>query len=67
MEKKEAYLEHKPLSKFTNEQTLSCEGIISENEVFKSLNYMENDKSPGNDGISKEFYECLWHEITTPF
>ena len=21
---------------------------------------MENNKSPGNDGLSKEFYECFW-------
>ena len=24
---------------------------------------MENKKSPGNDGLSKEFYECFWNEI----
>ena len=27
--------------------------------MFKSLKSMENNKSPGNDGFSKEFYECL--------
>ena len=35
-DKIEAYLEHIPLPKLTNEQTLNCEGIISEDEVFKS-------------------------------
>ena len=34
----EAYLEHIPLPKLTNEQILSCEGIISEEKVFKSFN-----------------------------
>ena len=63
----EAYLELIPLLKLTNEQTLSCEGIISEDEVFKSLKSMENNKSPGNDGLSKEFYECFWNEIKNPF
>ena len=63
----EAYLENIPLPKLTNEQTLSCEGIISEDEVFKSLKSMENNKSPGNDGLSKEFYECFWDEIKKPF
>ena len=38
----EAYLKLIPLPKRTNEQTLSCEGIISE-AVFKSLKSMEND------------------------
>ena len=28
---------------------------------------MENDKSPGNDELSKEFYECFWNEIKNPF
>ena len=55
-----AYLEHIPLPKLTNEQTLSfMEGIISEDEVLKSLKSMENNKSAGNDGLSKEFYECF--------
>ena len=42
--KLEAYLENIPLPKLTSEQTLSCEGIISEDEVFKSLKSMENNK-----------------------
>ena len=71
----EAYLANIPLPKITNEQTLSCEGIISEYEVFKSLSVktfkslksMENNKSPGNDGLSIEFYECFWNEIEKQF
>ena len=60
---KTAYLELIPLPKLTNELTLSWEGIISEDEVFKSLKSVENNKSPGNDELSKEFYECFWNEI----
>ena len=62
-----AFLELVPLPKLTNEQTLSCEGIISEDEVFKSLKSMENNKSPGNDVFSKEFYEFFWNEVKNPF
>ena len=36
----------------TNGKALECEGIIS-----------ESDKSPGNDGIAKEFYEFFWEDI----
>ena len=39
-----------------NEQTLNCEGIISEDEVFKSRKSVENNNSPGNYGLSKEIY-----------
>ena len=62
-----AYLEHIHLPKLSNEQTLSCEGIISEDGVFKSLKSMENNKSPGKDVLSKEFYECFWDETKNSF
>ena len=28
---------------------------------------MQNDKSPGNDGLTKEFYETFWHDIKEIF
>ena len=28
---------------------------------------MPNNKSPGNDGLSKEFYETFWEELKKPF
>ena len=28
---------------------------------------MENNKSCGNDGHSKQFYECFWDEIKKTF
>ena len=66
-DKIEACLELMPLPKLTNEQALSCEGIISEDEVFMILKPMENNKSPGNDGLSKECYEYVFHEIKNLF
>ena len=63
----DAYLDNIPLPKLTNEQTLSCEGIISEDEVFKSLKSIDNNKSPGNDGLSLGFHECFWDEIKSRF
>ena len=66
-DKIEAYLENISLPKLTSEQILSCEGIKSEDEVFKSLKSMEINRSPGNDRLSEEFYECFWDEIKKPF
>ena len=32
-------------------------GIIAEEELLKALRKMPNNKSPGNDGVAKEFHE----------
>ena len=58
-DKIEAYLELIPLPNLTNEQKLSGEGITSEDEVFKSLKSMGNNKWSENDGLSREFFECI--------
>ena len=28
---------------------------------------MPNDKSPGNNGLTKEFFEKLWYEVKKTF
>ena len=43
------------LPKLNENQTLKYEGAISECELLKALSSMDNDKSPGNDGITKYF------------
>ena len=27
---------------------------------------MKNNKTPGNDELTEEFYETFWHELKTP-
>ena len=51
------------LPKLDNQKALSCEGPITETELLNALKSMSNDKSPGNDGLMKEFYETFWNEI----
>lgn len=36
-----------------------CEGHIAENKLQLALHMMENNKSPGLDGLSTNFYKCL--------
>ena len=57
------FLENVNLPTLTNEQALECESIISETELLKALKSMKKDKSPGNDRITKEFYEFFWDDI----
>ena len=53
-------LNHKKLS---NEDKQACENFISEQEVKNAIQEMKNNKSPGNDGLPKEFYEVFWNEL----
>jgi len=39
---------------------------INENEVHDILLKFKNNKSPGNDGLSKEFYQTFWKQIAKP-
>ena len=38
-----------------------------EKEIYQSLIGMGNNKSPGNDGLTKEFYCIFWNEIKNIF
>ena len=46
-----------------SEEMLSCEGNLAEQEIYKLLTSFENNKSPGNDRLTKEFYYCFWNDI----
>ena len=50
------FLDKVSLPKLNENQPLKCEGAITECKLLEALNSMYNDKSPGNDGITKEFY-----------
>ena len=40
---------------------------ISQDELICALKNMPKNKSPGNDGLTKEFYETFWDELKIPF
>lgn len=37
-----------------------CEGLITLEEMDQALKSFENNKTPGGDGLSKEFYQNFW-------
>ena len=41
----------------------TCEGELTYAECFNVLSLFKNNKSPGNDGLSVEFYKVFWPEI----
>ena len=60
------YLNRIEIPILTKEQSQKCEGVITEEELLKALKKLPNNKSPGNDGITKEFYEAFWDDLKTP-
>ena len=58
-----AYLNQISIPVLTGEQSQTCEGQILENELLKALKNMPNNKSSGNDGLTKEFYETFWEDL----
>ena len=61
-----AYLSQIDIPILTEEQSQICEGPITESELLNALKSMPNNKSSGNDGLKKEFYEIFWEEIKIP-
>ena len=43
-----------------------CDSEITEKECYESLVNFKNNKSPGNDGLTKEFYIAFWKKISKP-
>ena len=62
----ESFLDKVSLPKFNKNQTLKCESAITECELLKALSPMDNDRSRGNDGITKEFYIKFWDVVKEP-
>ena len=52
----EIYLNTMSFLKLTKEKSKTLDGGITEKELFIALQSMENNKSPGTDGLTKELY-----------
>ena len=55
------------LKYLSDEQRLLCEGKLSKEECYKALAAMQNCKSPGIDGLPKEFYFLNWDFLGDSF
>ena len=49
--------------KLLENETLQCEGKLTLKECWDALVSMGSNKSPGNDGLTKEFYVCFFAEV----
>ena len=44
-----------------------CEEEITENDIYKSMISFNINKSPVNDGLTKEFYHTFWQDVKDIF
>ena len=51
------------IPKLSADQVILCDIELTEKDLYDSMKSMKNDKSPGNDGLTKEFYVTFWDDI----
>ena len=57
------FLDTLQIPKLSDGYCLLCEGELTESELYDTLKNMPNNKSPGNDGLTKEFFLSFWDDI----
>ena len=57
------FLNNLGLPTLSEDEKQICELPFSKEDLKISLDSMENNKSPGNDGLSREFYVKFWNII----
>ena len=60
------YFENYEMKSLTSGEQELCNKLLSVNELYESLKEMDDWNSPGNDGLSSEFYKKLWSFIKVP-
>ena len=58
-----SFLRSKGIPKLFDQDTLVCEGRLTLMERFESLQSFQKNKSPGNDGLTVEFYTAFWEDL----
>jgi hypothetical protein len=59
-QKKNEYLESITMPKLSEEDKLTCEGVLTLDEITKSLKAFHKNKTLGNYFITVEFYQTFW-------
>ena len=61
------FLDNISLPVINNDFFNLCENDLAKNELLITLKSMQNNKTPDNDGLTKEFYETFLNEIKNVF
>ena len=55
------------IPKISEDKSKLCEEDLTEKDLYDSQKSMRNNKSPGNNDLTKEFYETFWNELKEIF
>ena len=55
------FLENPNIPTLSDNSKMTCEGLLTCAECFEPLKKVPNSKSPGNDGLTAEFYKTSWN------
>ena len=58
-----SFLNNPKILKLSDSDIRICDGKLTVDECYKSLQLFESNKSPGNDGLTVEFYRAFWHVL----
>ena len=58
-----SFLNNPKILKLSENDIRICDGKLTVDECYKSLQLFESNKSPGNDGLTIEFYRAFWHVL----
>ena len=61
------FLDKVQLPKLNIVQINECYNEMSEKELYMSIMSMQNNKLPGNDGLTKKFFVTFWEDIKMLF
>ena len=54
------------IPKLSDEQNKTISEPILKTEIYNALKSMDDNKTPGSDGLTKQFYEHFWNFIIEP-
>ena len=57
------FLANPVIPRLTAENAQVCEGKLTVAKCLKGLQLFENNKSPGDDGLTAEFYKAFWNIV----
>ena len=62
----EVYLGNRKTAKISEKNYNKINETITESELLKIVKSLQNNKTPGEDGLPAEFYKFFWQDIKTP-